>query len=166
MKKEDGKEPPEAKAPKPSSVEDLSAQMKQFEESRQRGTAPQETEPGQTKKEPLKQGRTIGGSKKRDAGRAGGAQGAGKAATIKVLAGDGNIASARGLSKQMGKMGYRVKLVDQAPRSDFEVTTVYYGTDHRAAAETLAKRLGGGATARPLTWSSSFDIIVVTGRQP
>ena len=63
-------------------------------------------------------------------------------------------------------MGYRVKLTDRAPRSDFEVTTVYYGTDYRASAETMAKRLGGGAVAKPLTWSSSFDIIVVTGRQP
>jgi hypothetical protein len=63
-------------------------------------------------------------------------------------------------------MGYRVKLIDRAPRSDFEVTTVYYGTDHRTAAETIAKKLGGGAIAKTLTWSSSFDIIVVTGRKP
>jgi hypothetical protein len=89
-----------------------------------------------------------------------------KALTIKVLAGDGNIISARSLSKRLGKMGYRVKLIDKAPRSDFDTTIVYYGTDHRAAAETMAKRLGGGTATRPLTWSSAFDVIIVTGRQP
>lgn len=165
-KEDAGKGPPEAKVSKPSSVEDLSAQMKQFEESRQRGTAPKEIDPGQTKKETPKQGKKTAVSKKETQEEPAEPKARRKAAAIKVLAGDGNIASARGLAKQMGKMGYRVKLVDQAPRSDFEVTTVYYGTDHRAAAETLAKRLGGGAAARPLTWSSSFDIIVVTGRQP
>ncbi len=166
-KKDEGKEPPEVRTPKPRSVEDLSAQMKQFEEDRQKGTALKETEPAQAKKEPLKQGKNIRGQKK-DAQKepAETKERESKTATIKVLAGDGNIASARGLSKQLGKMGYRVKLIDRAPRSDFDVITVYYGTDHRTAAETMAKRLGGGATARPRTWSSSFDIIVVTGRKP
>lgn len=167
LKQDEGRESPEVKPPKRGSVEDLSAQMKQFEEARQKGTALKETEPGQTKKEPLKQGKNIRDPKK-DAPKEPAETKAreSKAANIKVLAGDGNIASARGLSKQLGKMGYRVKLIDRAPRSDFEVTTVYYGTDHRAAAETMTKRLGGGAITKPLTWSSSFDIIVVTGRRP
>jgi hypothetical protein len=166
-KKDEGKESPEVKPPKPRSVEDLSTQMKQFEEVRQRGTALKETEPGQPKKEPLKQGKTTRSTKKETKKETAETKGReAKTATIKVLAGDGNIASARGLSKQLGKMGYRVKSTDRAPRSDFEVTTVYYGPDHRTTAETMAKRLGGGAIARPLTWSSSFDIIVVTGRRP
>ncbi|MHB9099777.1 MAG: hypothetical protein ACYC5X_18385, partial [Syntrophales bacterium] len=119
VKKDEGKEPPEVTAPKPGSVEELSAQMKQFEESRQRGTALKETEPGQTKKEPLKQGKKTSVAKKeKETQQEPKAQR--KAAAIKVLAGDGDIASARGLSKQLVKMGYRVKLVDQAPRSDFE----------------------------------------------
>ncbi len=63
-------------------------------------------------------------------------------------------------------MGYRVKLIDKAPRSDFNGIVVYYGNEHRASAETMAKRLGGGTATRPLTWSSAFDIIVVTGRRP
>ena len=166
-KKDEGKESPEVRVPKPRSVEDLSAQMKQFEETRQKGTGLKETEPGQTKKEPLKQGKKTAVAKK-DAQKEPAETTAreSKTANIKVLAGDGNIASARGLSKQLAKMGYRAKSIDRAPRSDFEVTTVYYGTDHRTAAETMAKRLGGGAVAKPLTWSSSFDIIVVTGRKP
>lgn len=166
VKKDEKKEPAEVKAPKPRSVEDLSAQMKQFEESRQRGTAPQETEPGETKKEPLKQGKKAAIAKKDAQQEPAEPKARRKLATIKVLAGDGDIASARGLAKRLVGMGYRVKLVDQAPRSDFAVTTVYHGTDYRTAAETLAKRLGGGATARPMTWSSSFDIIVVTGGKP
>ncbi|MHB8909536.1 MAG: LytR C-terminal domain-containing protein [Syntrophales bacterium] len=167
VKKDAGKEPAEMKVPKPRSVEDLSAQMKQFEEARQKGAAMKETEPEKTKKEPQQQAKktALPRKEKETQQELAEPKGRAKAATIKVLAGDGDIASARGLAKQLGKMGYRVKLVDRAPRSDFEVTTVYYGADHRAAAETMAKRLGGGATARPLTWSSSFDIIVVTGRQ-
>jgi vacuolar-type H+-ATPase subunit I/STV1 len=86
--------------------------------------------------------------------------------TIKVLSGDGDLASARSLSNRLGKMGYRVKLIDKAPRSDFNGIVVYYGNEHRASAETMAKRLGGGTVTRPLTWSSAFNIIVVTGRQP
>jgi hypothetical protein len=167
MKKGEGKESPEVKPSKPRSVEDLSAQMKQFEEARQKGIVLKETEPGQTKKEQLKQGQKTAVAKKDTKKEPAETKTQEpKTAKIKVLAGDGNIASARGLSKQLGKMGYRVKLTDLAPRSDFEVTMIYYGSDHRTAAETMAKRLGGGAIAKPLTWSSSFDIIVVTGRKP
>jgi len=160
VKKDEAKEPP-----KPRSVADLSAQMKLFEETRLKGTAPGETEPGQPQNAPAKQVKKTALPKK-EAQKEPAAKEAREArtATIKVLAGDGKIASARTLAKQLGRMGYRVNLTDLAPRSDFEVITVYYGTDHRAAAETMAKRLGGGAAARPLTWSSSFDIIVVTGR--
>jgi hypothetical protein len=30
----------------------------------------------------------------------------------------------------------------------------------------MAKRLGGSAATKPLTWPTDFDIIVVAGRQP
>ncbi len=169
MKKDEPKGPAEAKvkAPKPGSVDELSAQMKLFEEARQKGSTPQETEPGQTKKAPLKQGNKTAVPKKEAIKEPAEAKTReSKTATIKVLAGDGKIASAKALAKQLGKMGYRVKLTDLAPRSDFEAATVFYGTDHRTTAETMAKRLGGGAVAKQMTWSSSFDIIVVTGRQP
>ncbi len=85
-------------------------------------------------------------------------------AKIMVLAGDGNIASARSLSKQLIKMGYPVKLLDKAPRSDFKVNTIYFGPGYQTTAATLAKKLGGGAVSKPLTWQSAYNIIVFTGR--
>lgn len=87
-----------------------------------------------------------------------------KPAKIKVLAGDGNIASARSLSKRLGKLGYPVKLIDKAPRSDFKVNTIFFAPGYQAAAATLAKQLGRGAVSKPLTWQSIFNIIIVTGR--
>ena len=60
-------------------------------------------------------------------------------------------------------MGYRVAKVDKAGRSDFKLTTVYYAPDMKSAAMDIAGRLN--AEARPLTWKSEFNIIIVSGRQ-
>lgn len=87
-----------------------------------------------------------------------------KPSKIKVLAGDGSIASARSLAKRLGKMGYPVKLIDKAPRSDFKVNTIFFAPGYQAAAAALARQLGGGAVSKPLTWQSIFNIIIVTGR--
>jgi len=84
---------------------------------------------------------------------------------IKVLAGDGKMASASGMSKKLRRIGYRVAKVDRAPRSDFKVHTVYYGPSRQQAAMSLVKKLGRSAVARPLNWQSAFDIIVVTGNR-
>ena len=88
-----------------------------------------------------------------------------KAIKIKVLTGDGNIASARNLSTRLGKMGYRVAKIDRAKRSDYQVNTIYFGSGYQAAAKTLVKRLGSGTESKPLTWRSAFNLIVVTGRK-
>lgn len=89
---------------------------------------------------------------------------AGKPAKIKVLGGNGNIAAARSLAKRLDKLGYPVNLLDKTPRSDFKVNTIFFGSGYETTAATLAKKLGGGAVSRPLTWQSAFNIIVVTGR--
>jgi septal ring factor EnvC (AmiA/AmiB activator) len=86
-----------------------------------------------------------------------------KPSKIKVLAGNGDIASARSLSKRLGKMGYPVKLIDKAPRSDFKAHTIFFAPGYQTAAATLAKQLGKGAISKPLTWQSIFNIIIVTG---
>ena len=86
-----------------------------------------------------------------------------QALKIKVLAGDGRMASASGMSKKLRSIGYPVAKIDRAPRSDFKVHTVYYGPSRQQAAMSLVKKLGRGAVARPLNWRSAFDIIVVTG---
>jgi hypothetical protein len=149
------------------SVDELNTQMLQLREARQTEHPLKETELVQPKQETVKEDKTVKAPKqiarKEPAETQPSQQ---KALKIKVLAGDGNLTSARSLSKRLSGMGYRVKLIDRAPRSDFDATVVYYGNDHRAAAETMAKRLGGGTATKPLTWSSDFDIIVVTGRQP
>jgi hypothetical protein len=88
-----------------------------------------------------------------------------QALKIKVLAGDGKMASASGIAKKLRSIGYQVTKIDRAPRSDFKVPTVYYGPSRQQAAMSLVKKLGRGAVARPLNWPSVFDIIVVTGHR-
>ena len=61
-------------------------------------------------------------------------------------------------------MGYPVKLIDKAPRSDFKVNTIFFAPGYQAAAAALAKQLGRGTVSKPLTWQSIFNIIIVTGR--
>jgi len=83
---------------------------------------------------------------------------------LKVLTGDGDLASASAMSEQLVKLGYRVKRVERALRSDFRVNTVYYGPDYGAAAKALVEKLERDAVAKPFDWPSPFDIVVVTGR--
>jgi len=85
---------------------------------------------------------------------------------IKVLYGDGKKVSAAGMAKKLRGLGYRVAKIDRAPRSDFRVHTIYYKPGSRPDAVSLAKKLGGGAVSRPLSWPSVFDMIIVTGRRP
>ncbi len=158
-------EAPAAKGRDVPSLDDLALQMKLFEEGGQGQGAAKEPPPAPAKKEAPKEEKPAAGTKQ--AGRV--APAAPKprpqSLKVKVLAGDGDLASAKALSAKLGKMGYRVQSVDKAPRSDFDATVVFYGSEHRAAGEAMAKRLGSGTAARPLTWSSSFDLIVVSGRR-
>jgi predicted RNase H-like nuclease (RuvC/YqgF family) len=65
-----------------------------------------------------------------------------KPVKIKVLAGNGNIASAKGLAKRLGTMGYPVKSIDKAARSDYKVNTIFFGSGYETTAAILAKKLG------------------------
>ncbi len=85
---------------------------------------------------------------------------------IKVLSGDGDMGSARTMSKRLKEMGYMVERVDLAPSAGFVNTTVFYQSAFREDAKRLAERIGSGTTRKPLTWASQFNIIVVTGNQP
>jgi predicted nucleic acid-binding Zn-ribbon protein len=85
---------------------------------------------------------------------------------IKVLTGDGKLASATQLAEIVTAMGYKVEKVDKAPAANFSRHTVFYAPDSRKDAENITKRLGGNAVARPLSWSSIFKIIVVAGKAP
>ncbi len=83
---------------------------------------------------------------------------------IKILSGDGDMGSARAMSKRLKEMGYTVERVDLASRSDFPRDTIFYKTSFREEAEVLTGRIGKGATTKPLSWMSQFDIIVATGK--
>lgn len=82
---------------------------------------------------------------------------------VKVLSGDGNIGSARQMARRLEEMGYQVAQVDFATRSNFTHDTVYFSKNAEDEAKRMVSSLGGKTIMREITWSSSFDIIVVTG---
>ncbi len=84
---------------------------------------------------------------------------------IKVLAGDGKLASARKMAREIEKSGLKVEIVDLAPRANFAAHTVYYTSDAEKEAKDIAKIIGENAVLKRMTWSSAFQIIVVTGKK-
>ena len=85
---------------------------------------------------------------------------------IKVLSGDGDLGSAREMSKRLKEKGCDIESVHYASRSDFSQNTVYSKPECQDKAERLVSCLGGDTIYKPLTWPSEFDIIVVTGKNP
>ena len=83
------------------------------------------------------------------------------AVSIKVLSGTGNIGSARMLAQRLSNDGYEVKRVDMAP-THFSRNTVFYSEGSHDVAMEIAGSIGPGTAVRPLTWSSTFNIIAVT----
>jgi len=86
-----------------------------------------------------------------------------KVLRVKVLSGNGKMSSAREMSEKLKKLGYKIENTGLAPRSNFDVITIYFAPDYKSEAQQVAKQLGGGAIAKPLTWPSGFHVIVVTG---
>lgn len=82
---------------------------------------------------------------------------------IKILSGDGNFNSAKEMAKKLRKGGYTIQLVDQAHRSDFIKTTIYFAPKFKYEAKRLASNLGGNPALKSLSWPSKFNLIVVTG---
>lgn len=82
---------------------------------------------------------------------------------IKVLSGNGKITSAKALSEKLTKLGYRIENIGMAPRSNFDVSTIYFAQDYKNEAQQMAAQLGGDTIFKPLTWPSVFHMIVVTG---
>ena len=87
-----------------------------------------------------------------------------RAARVKVLTGDGKPASGREMARMVEGMGYKVERVGKAPNANFSQHTVFYKPDFRSDADNIAKRLGGNAIIKPLSWPSIFNLIVVTGK--
>ena len=86
-----------------------------------------------------------------------------KSIRIKVLSGDGKMASAKKMAKRMTSMGYKVESVGKADHSDYPAHTIYFASKYNKEAKALAKKLGKETITKPLTWKSVFNIIVVTG---
>ncbi len=82
---------------------------------------------------------------------------------IKVLSGDGNFNSAKEMAKKLRKSGYTIQLVDQAHRSDFKKTTIYFAPKFKYEAKRLMSKLGGNPALKSLSWPSKFNLIIVTG---
>ncbi len=82
---------------------------------------------------------------------------------IKILSGDGNFNSAKEMAKKLRKSGYTIQLVDQAHRSDFKKTTIYFAPKFKYEAKRLASKLDGNPALQSLSWPSKFNLIIVTG---
>jgi Rad3-related DNA helicase len=85
---------------------------------------------------------------------------------IKVLSGDGNLASAHEMARKLRGMGYKIKAVDLAPQPSFSRNTVYFTSKSHKQAKRLLSSLGDNAVLKSLTWPSVFDLIIVTGKNP
>jgi len=85
--------------------------------------------------------------------------------SIKVLSGDGLLASAKRMNATLESMGYNVKRIDLAPSTRFPKPVVFYAKGFKESATSLANKVGQGMRVKPLTWHSIFDMIVVTANR-
>ncbi len=81
--------------------------------------------------------------------------------SIKVLSGTGNMGSASMLAQRLTNLGYKINRVDMAP-TRFSRNTVFYSEGFHDVAVEIAGSIGPETTLKPLTWSSTFNIIAVT----
>ncbi|MBL7180085.1 MAG: LytR C-terminal domain-containing protein [Desulfobacterales bacterium] len=82
---------------------------------------------------------------------------------IKVLSGDGDLNSAKMVAKKLRKVGYTIKSIDYAPRSNFQTTTIYFAAKFEVQAKRIGSDLDRNPVLKPLNWPSEFDLIVVAG---
>jgi len=85
---------------------------------------------------------------------------------VRVLSGDGDLSSSKEMAKKLRNMGYKISLIDYAPRSNFSQNTVYFAAKFQNGAKRLVLSRAGGAICKPITRSSIFDLIIVTGKNP
>ena len=85
---------------------------------------------------------------------------------IKVLSGDGDLRSAKNMTKKLMGMDYVIRLIGYAPRSNFKKNTVYFKPRAEKEGKLLVSKIGIHTAIKPLTWPSIFDLIVVTGKNP
>ena len=83
---------------------------------------------------------------------------------VKVISGDGNIKSANRMAKKLGERGYKIRLIDYAPRSNYLRDTVYFSPKFKSEAKQLGHTIGRNTVLMSLNWPSMYDLIVVTGK--
>ena len=83
---------------------------------------------------------------------------------IKVRSGDGDLNSAREMSKRLREKGCTIESIHYASRSDFSHNIVYSKLEYQDNAKHLVSCLESDTIYKPLTWPSVYDIIVVTGK--
>jgi len=88
------------------------------------------------------------------------------APSLKVLSGDGDFNSAVKMADRLKGEGYTVGRLGMTPKPAFSRHTVFFASDFEQEARRLATLLGGRTIAKPLTWESAFNLIVVTGKNP
>ena len=83
---------------------------------------------------------------------------------IKVLSGNGDLDSAGRMAVRLRHMGYDIKSIDRATKSDYTENIVYFAPNYSNEGKRLASSIGDNTIAKPLGWPSVFDLIVVTGK--
>ncbi len=81
---------------------------------------------------------------------------------IKILAGVSQMPKAKGISKKLTTLQYRIERLDRASKP-FARTTVFYGAESKKEAAEIAKQVGVTAI-KPISWNSEFDIIISVGK--
>jgi hypothetical protein len=88
-----------------------------------------------------------------------------KTLKVKVLCGNGDLGSAKQMADVLRGKGYTIEIIGFADRSNFTRNTVYYTPAFHEDAKRLSLVIGKDTELKPLTWSSVFDLIVVTGKK-
>lgn len=84
---------------------------------------------------------------------------------VKVLSGNGDLGSAKQMADALRGKGYTIEIIGFADRSNFTRNTIYYTPSFNEEAKRLASGIGKDTELKLLTWSSVFDLIVVTGKK-
>ena len=84
--------------------------------------------------------------------------------SIKVLASNGDINTARATAQRLNSHGYSVRRTDLT-EEQYSGTTVFFAEGFESHGKEIASELGGEEIdVRELSWPSAFDIIIVTDR--
>ncbi len=86
-----------------------------------------------------------------------------RAVRVKVTSRDNGAGPAQEVAGVLREKGYLVEVVGMASSKGYGGYEVIYSEGFADAARAIAREIGHGARTRPLTWSSVYDVIVVTG---